>query len=101
MNVILNVVTNFGGKSLKPGNEINVPLNVAQRWITRGIAHPVKEEVKPIEKVIEKPEENKKVFDNEFYGLNQEKEPEEVIFREPEIKSEVIKKAKKDKNKTK
>ena len=101
MKIQLNTITNYSGHSLKIGDIIDVDLRIAQRWITRGIAHPVKEEVKPIEKVIEKPEENKKVFDNEFYGLNQEKEPEEVIFREPEIKSEVIKKAKKDKNKTK
>ena len=48
MKVQLNVTTNFNGASLRPGNEIDVPLNVAQRWITKGIAHPVKI-IKPVE----------------------------------------------------
>jgi hypothetical protein len=90
MKVILNVSTSFEGKPLKTNDEIDIPLNVAQRWITKGLAHPVIEEVKPVEKVIEKPEENKKVFDNEFYGLNKEIK-----------KADVIKKAKKDKKKAK
>jgi hypothetical protein len=51
MKVQLNVTTNFNGASLRPGNEIDVPLNVAQRWITKGIAHPAK--VEPIEPVKE------------------------------------------------
>jgi hypothetical protein len=53
MKVQLNVVTNFNGASLRPGNEIDVPLNVAQRWITKGIAHPAKVKVEPIEPVKE------------------------------------------------
>lgn len=50
MKLILNVTTSYEGKPLKPGNEIDIPLNVAERWINKGIAHPVKEEVKPIMK---------------------------------------------------
>jgi len=45
MKVVLNVVTNFEGTSLKPGDEIGVSQKVAERWINRGIAHyPIKEQ---------------------------------------------------------
>ena len=47
MKVKLNVTTNYNRQSLKLGDEIDIPLNVAQRWINKGIAHVVKEEVKP------------------------------------------------------
>jgi len=39
MKVILNVITSFGNKDLKPGDVIDVSLKVGQRWINRGIAH--------------------------------------------------------------
>ena len=39
MKVILNVNTNFEGVSLSQGTEIDVELKVAERWITRGLAH--------------------------------------------------------------
>lgn len=39
MKVILNVITNFEGKSLKSGDGIDVSRKVAERWINRGIAH--------------------------------------------------------------
>lgn len=58
MKVILNVITYFDGVSLKPGDEIDVPLKVYQRWINRGIAHKC-EEVK-VEKVKELTESIKK-----------------------------------------
>ena len=41
MKVILNTNTFFEGKALRAGDEIEVNLNVAQRWINKGIAHPV------------------------------------------------------------
>ena len=47
MKVILNTNTFFEGKALRAGDEIEVNLSVAQRWINRGIAHP-SFEVKPI-----------------------------------------------------
>jgi len=43
MKVVLNTITNYGGASLKPGDIIDIPLNVSQRWINRGIAHECKE----------------------------------------------------------
>jgi len=47
MEVILNVITNFEGTSLKPGDEIDVPRKIAERWINRGIAHyPIKDKKK-------------------------------------------------------
>jgi len=47
MEVILNVITNFEGTSLKPGDEIDVPRKVVERWINRGIAHyPIKDKKK-------------------------------------------------------
>lgn len=52
MKVGLNTITNYEKRSLKLGDEIDIPLNVAQRWINKGIAHPVKEEVGPVEKVV-------------------------------------------------
>lgn len=39
MKVILNTTTNFEGAALKQGDIIDVPLNIAERWINRGIAH--------------------------------------------------------------
>ena len=45
MKVVLNTITNYGGASLKPGNVVDIPLNVAQRWINKGIAHEHKEVV--------------------------------------------------------
>jgi len=43
MKVVLNVITNFEGESLKPGDIKDVPLKVYQRWINRGIAHKYEE----------------------------------------------------------
>lgn len=62
MKVILNVLTNFGGMTLKPGDTADMPPDIAQRWITRGLAHLPKEEIKPIDNI-----------------------PEEVVFRESKI----------------
>lgn len=76
MKVILNTITNYEGQSLKLGDGIDLPLNIAQRWINGGIAHPAKEEVKPIVKTEIKIEvkeiKSDKVFDSEFDGLNKE-----------------------------
>jgi hypothetical protein len=55
MKVRLNVTTSYEGRSLKLGDEVDIPLNIAQRWINNGIAHVVKEEVRPVEKPIIKP----------------------------------------------
>jgi len=58
MKVKLNTKTSYGGQSLKLGDIIDIPLNIAQRWINKGIAHAVKEEVKPVVikvKPVEKP----------------------------------------------
>jgi len=54
MKVKLNVTTNYEGCTFKLGDVIDIPLNVAQRWINKGIAHVVKEEVKPVG-IVEKP----------------------------------------------
>jgi len=43
MKVVLNVITNFEGESLKPGDIKDVPLKIYQRWINRGIAHKYEE----------------------------------------------------------
>ena len=83
MKVQLNTITNYGGQALKPNDIADVPLNVAQRWITKGIAHPVKEEVKPAVEVKQAKPKVKK-----------DKKIKEAIFREPEMK---VKKAKKTK----
>jgi len=71
MKIILNTATSYEGKPLKIGDMADLPLNIAQRWINKGIAHlPERvEEIKPVEIKVE--------------------EPEEVIFREPEIGKEV------------
>jgi hypothetical protein len=85
MKVILNVTTSFEGKSLKPNDITDIPLNVAQRWISKGIAHPVKEEIKPavvVKEVKPKVKKEKKI-------------KEAIIFREPEIKIKKTKKTKK------
>lgn len=58
MKVQLNVTTNFNGVSLRPGNEIDVPLNVAQRWFSKGIAHATKV-IKPVEVKKVKPKSTK------------------------------------------
>lgn len=80
MKVILNSLTSFEGKSLKVGAEADIPLNIAMRWINKGLAHPVEKGA-----VREVKEEVNKVFDNEFYGLDKEEEPDEsIIFRESE-----------------
>ena len=54
MKVILNTTTNYKGCTLKLGDEIDIPLNVAQRWINRGIAHDVKGGVRPVV-IVKKP----------------------------------------------
>ena len=80
MKVQLNTITNYEGKPLKSGDEIDIPLNIAQRWINKGIAHipeeipfsdfvPSKKEEKIIDEYIAKVEKPK-VFDSEFDGLN-------------------------------
>jgi hypothetical protein len=69
MKVILNVKTSFNRVPLKPSDEIDVPLNVGQRWISRGIAHPAV----------------------------QIKEPKEV--KRTEVKSVLVKKEKKSRKK--
>jgi len=55
MKVKLNTLTNYEGCTFKPGDEVDLPLNIAQRWINKGIAHAVKEEVKPVVKPVVKP----------------------------------------------
>jgi hypothetical protein len=62
MKVIMNVATNFGGTSFKPGDITDVSSDIGQRWITRGLAHLPKEEIKPIDNI-----------------------PEEVVSRESKI----------------
>jgi len=86
MKVQLNVITSFNGVSLKPGNEIDVPLNVAQRWFSRGIAHPVKAEPKPapvkvkksikVKEAVTKPKKTKKIKEEE--PIEEVKQIEEV-----------------------
>jgi len=64
MKVVLNCVTNYGGANLKPGNVVDIPLNVAQRWINKGIAHEHKEVVvipKSTLKIIETKTKTKRV----------------------------------------
>jgi len=64
MKVVLNTITNYGGASLKPGNVVDIPLNVAQRWINKGIAHEHKEVVvipKSTLKIIETKTKTKRV----------------------------------------
>lgn len=39
MKIQLNRITNYEGRTLRLGDEIDLPLNVAQRWINKGIAH--------------------------------------------------------------
>lgn len=39
MKVVLNTTTSFEGAGLKQGDIVDVPLNIAERWINRGIAH--------------------------------------------------------------
>lgn len=56
MKVKLNVLTNYERQTLNAGDEVDIPLNVAQRWINKGIAHVPKEEVKPVEKKVIKAE---------------------------------------------
>ena len=95
MKVKLNVTTNYEGCTFKLGNEIDIPLNVAQRWINKGIAHVVKEEVKPIEPDIlkritdEAGRWNTKAIEDELKKLEEKSKPEiktdEIIFREPEV----------------
>ena len=71
MKVVLNRVTSYEGRPLKIGELADIPLNIAQRWINKGIAHVPERisEIKPVEvkesEVIEKTEES-------------------IIFREPE-----------------
>ncbi len=50
MKVKLNTTTSYEGKSLQSGDEVDISLNIAQRWINKGIAHIAKEEAKPITK---------------------------------------------------
>lgn len=59
MKVKLNTATSYNGQSLKLGDEIDIPLNVAERWINRGIAHIVKDIVKDVIKEEVKPEAKK------------------------------------------
>lgn len=59
MKVKLNTLTNYEGCTFKLGDEIDIPLNIAMRWIAKGIAHPVKEEVKPFEPIIKTAEDAK------------------------------------------
>jgi len=77
------------------GQIVDEPLNRAQRWINRGIAHVVKEEVKPIEPDIlkritdEAGRWNTKAIEDELKKLEEKSKPEiktdEIIFREPEV----------------
>jgi hypothetical protein len=69
LKVVLNRVTNFEGATLHPGDVINIPLNVSQRWINAGLAHEFKEVKVDI--------------------------PEEIVFREPDVKPKVKKPRKK------
>ena len=71
MKVVLNRVTSYEGRPLKIGDIADIPLNISQRWINKGIAHVPERvsEIKPVEvkepEVIEETEES-------------------IIFREPE-----------------
>ena len=63
MKVIMNTLTNYQDKILQQGEIVDIELKVAERWINMGIAH--------------------------LLEVSQKKDlPEEVIFREPKIKSE-------------
>lgn len=101
MKVQLNTVTNYESKSLKLGDVIDIPLNVAMRWISKGIAHPVKEEMAK-GGVVSKGEFILPIHDQALNKIQieklkefKEKTEEEIILREPEIKVKIDKKVKK------
>ena len=71
MKVVLNRITNFENATLRPGDVIDVELKIAERWINAGLAHEFKEV--------------KKIADL----------PEEIVFREPDVKPKVKKPRKK------
>ena len=90
MKIKLNTTTNYEGCTFKIGDEIDLPLNVAQRWINKGIAHipaeipfndfvPSKKEQKIIDEYSEK----------QGWPIKEEKTEESIIFREPEVKEKV------------
>lgn len=102
MKVILNTTTNYEGRTFKLGDEADLPLNIAQRWINKGIAHlPArsKDVVKPPVKEVILPEipfsdfvpnkEEQKIIDEysekQGWPIKEEKTDESIIFREPEI----------------
>jgi len=89
MKVQLNCITNYGGASLKPGDVIDIPLNVSQRWINRGIAHECKE-------VVVIPETVKKIVEAKIIETKQEFEPLPEVTEENknEIKTYTPKKVK-------
>ena len=89
MKVKLNTLTNYEGCTFKLGDEIDIPLNVAERWINKGLAHPAKEEIKPV--IVKAKEEVTEVDVIEPIPMDHY-----VDFDEP-IEVKVIKKAKKNK----
>ena len=84
MKVVLNRVTSYEGRPLKIGDIADIPLNISQRWINKGIAHVPERvsEIKPVEvKEPEVIEETEVIKETE----------ESIIFREPEeIESEIV-----------
>lgn len=85
MKVQLNLTTNFNGVSLRAGNEIDVPLNVAQRWFSRGIAHPVKAEPKPAPVKVKKSVKVKKAVIDKPKKTKKIKEPTEEVKQIEEV----------------
>lgn len=97
MKVILNTNTVYENNPLSKGTEIDVELRVAERWINMGIAH--LPEVKKGNVIATLEVENLKDLSEKIV---KELTPEEVIFREPEIKQEIketVKKPAKKKSK--
>jgi len=86
MKIKLNVTTSYEGKSFKSGDEIDIPLNVAQRWINKGLAH-IPEEI-PFSDFIPSKKEQKiidKYSEKQGWPIKEEKTDESIIFREPEV----------------
>jgi hypothetical protein len=68
MKVVMNVLTNYQDKILQQGEIADIELKVAERWINMGLAHI------PISEPALEP--------------NEEKIPQEIIFREEPIKKQ-------------
>lgn len=72
MKVVMNVLTNYQDKILQQGEIADIELKVAERWINMGLAHiPISEPA--LKSALE---------------LNEEKIPQEIIFREEPIKKQ-------------